>query len=74
MPASAAILRRRRLARKGIGMTGDNERILTVARSLRERTRAPVLGGIAVYLHGYPRATEDLELYGDDRRATAAEL
>src|SRR5688572_14086452 len=74
MPTSAAILRRRRLARKGIGMPGDNKRILAVARSLRERVKAPVLGGIAVYLHGYPRATTDLDLYTDDRRATAAEL
>ena len=74
MPANAAILHRRRLAQKGIGMPGDNERILTVARSLRERVKAPVLGGIAVYLHGYPRATADLDLYAGDRRVTASEL
>jgi hypothetical protein len=55
-------------------MPGDNDRILTVARSLRGHVRAPVLGGIAVYLHGYPRATTDLGLYTDDRRVTAAEL
>ena len=55
-------------------MPGDNERILSVARSLRERVKAPVLGGIAVYLHGYPRATTDLDLYTDDRRITASEL
>lgn len=55
-------------------MPGDNERILSVARSLRDRVKAPVLGGIAVYLHGYPRATTDLDLYTDDRRVTADEL
>jgi hypothetical protein len=55
-------------------MPGDNERILAVARSLREHVKAPVLGGIAVYLHGYPRATTDLDLYTDDRRVTASEL
>ena len=74
MPTNAAILRRRRLARKGIGMPGDNERILSVARRLRDRVKAPVLGGIAVYLHGYPRATTDLDLYTDDRQVTASEL
>jgi predicted nucleotidyltransferase component of viral defense system len=45
-----------------------------VARSLRERVQAPVLGGIAVYLHGYPRATEDLDLYTPDRALTASQL
>ena len=74
MPANEAIFRRRRLARKGIGMPGDNDRILAVARSLRGHVSAPVLGGIAVYLHGYPRATTDLDLYADDRQSTAREL
>src|SRR5215213_4187335 len=69
MAVNAAILRRRRLARKGIGMPGNNDRILSVARSLADRVDAPVLGGIAVYLHGYPRATADLDLYTPDRRA-----
>jgi hypothetical protein len=55
-------------------MPGDNERILAVARRLRNHVKAPVLGGIAVYLHGYPRATTDLDLYTDDRQATAREL
>lgn len=74
MPSHAAILERRRLARRGIGMPGDNERILSVARSLKDRVKAPVLGGIAVYLHGYPRATTDLDLYAEDRRVTASQL
>jgi hypothetical protein len=55
-------------------MPGDNDRILTVARSLKDRVRAPVLGGIAVYLHGYPRATTDLDLYTPDRSLTASQL
>jgi hypothetical protein len=72
MPLAAAI--RRRLARKGMGMPGDNDRILAVARRLRRQIDAPVLGGIAVYLHGYPRATVDLDLYASDRGALAADL
>jgi hypothetical protein len=74
MPVSAAIITRRRLARKGIGMPGDNDRILSVERSLRAKVDAPVLGGIAVYLHGYPRATTDLDLYTAERRLAARQL
>lgn len=55
-------------------MPGDNTRILEVARSLRAYVDAPVLGGIAVYLHGYARATTDLDFYTDDRRLTAKQL
>jgi hypothetical protein len=47
-----AIKRRRKLEKLGIGMPGDNTHILEVARSLREKVDAPVLGGVAVYLHG----------------------
>lgn len=42
-------------------MPGDNARIIEVARSLRDRVDAPVLGGLAVYLHGGGRATIDLD-------------
>ena len=55
-------------------MPGDNTRILEVARSLRQYVDAPVLGGIAVYLHGYARATTDLDFYTDDRQLTARQL
>lgn len=55
-------------------MPGDNTKILDVARSLRDRVDAPVLGGIAVYLHGYLRTTVDLDLYTADRRQTSEEL
>ena len=55
-------------------MPGDNDRILRVARGLTNRIDARVLGGIAVYLHGYPRATADLDLYTPDRSALASKL
>jgi hypothetical protein len=55
-------------------MPGDNSRIIEVARSIRERVDAPVLGGVAVYLHGVRRSTIDLDLYTDDRRHTADQL
>jgi hypothetical protein len=73
---SATTLRRRRQRQwdLGIGMPGDNNRILNVARLLRDKVAAPVLGGIAVNLHGGERTTGDLDLYTADRRQTAAEL
>ncbi len=55
-------------------MPGDNTRILEVARRLRSVVDAPVLGGIAVYLHGVGRSTIDLDLYTIDRKATDAQL
>ena len=55
-------------------MPGDNNHILAVARSLRDRVDAAVLGGIAVNLHGGVRTTVDLDLYAVDRRATISQL
>src|SRR5436190_8620712 len=74
MPTTIAIRRRRRLWAKGIGLPGDNNRILSAARYLTSKIDAPVLGGIAVILHGYPRTTIDLDLYTPDRIATDKEL
>lgn len=59
---------------QGIGMPGNNTRIIDVARSLCDTVDAPVLGGVAVYLHGGGRATVDLDLYTADRRFTADQL
>jgi hypothetical protein len=65
---------RKRNERLGIGMPGNNDVILDVARAFKDTVDAPVLGGIAVYLHGYPRATTDLDLYTDDRERTDRQL
>ena len=74
MPQNVAIQARKTREKRGIGMPGDNAHILEVARSLRDAVDAPVLGGIAVYLHGGGRATVDLDLYTADRRLTADQL
>ena len=74
MPTILAIRRRRLNAKVGIGMPGDNNHILDVARRLREVVDAPVIGGIAVYLHGVGRSTVDLDLYATDLHKTAAQL
>lgn len=74
MPTTLAIRRRRIRDTLGIGMPGDNKHILEVARRLRDFVDAPVLGGIAVYLHGVGRSTLDLDLYSVNRQHTAAQL
>src|SRR5207248_318270 len=74
MPTTLGIRRRRLREKVGIGMPGDNSHILDVARRLRDAVDAPVLGGIAVYLHGGGRSTVDLDLYTTDRHVTAAQL
>jgi len=74
MPTSLSIRRRQLNGKIGIGMPGDNNHILNLARRLREVVDAPVLGGIAVYLHGVARTTVDLDLYSQDPPATTAQL
>jgi hypothetical protein len=71
---ATALATRKRLAHRRIGLPGDNSHILKVARRLRPLVDAPVLGGIAVYLHGGGRSTVDLDFYTADRPATAAQL
>lgn len=74
MSTTLAIRRRQHRARLGIGMPGDNNHILGVAGRLCDVVDAPVLGGIAVYLHGGGRSTIDLDLYTTNRKATAIQL
>src|SRR5438552_13995833 len=74
MPLTLGQRRLRRLWAKGIGLPGDNNIILDVARRLKDTVAAPVLGGIAVILHGYPRTTTDLDLYTSDRGETDIQL
>lgn len=74
MPLTLGQRRVRRLWKRGIGLPGDNEHILDVARRVTARVDAPVLGGIAVVLHGYARSTVDLDLYTPDRRLTDEQL
>jgi len=55
-------------------MPGNNDKIIEVARKLRNFVDAPVLGGIAVFLHGYLRSTTDLDFYTSDREVTDVQL
>ena len=49
---------------------GDND-LLNLARRVTEIAGRPVVGGLAVFLHGYERTTVDIDLYTDDPQETA---
>lgn len=53
-------------------MGGDE--LLNLARRVTKITGCPVVGGIAVFLHGYERTTTDIDIYSRDFAATAARL
>jgi hypothetical protein len=54
-------------------LSGD-PKLLRLARRVSEATGAPVIGGIAVFLHGYRRTTEDIDLFAEDARVAGAAL
>lgn len=47
-----------------LGMLGEGSKLLEVAR--KACRVGPVVGGVAVFLHGYRRTTEDVDLFVDD--------
>lgn len=49
-------------------------RIVDLARRVTEITGCPVVGGVAVALHGYRRYTGDIDIYSQDRWATHERL
>ncbi len=46
-----------------MSLLSSEPKLLALARRLTEATGAPVLGGISVFLHGYRRTTEDIDLF-----------
>src|SRR5690606_33323225 len=52
----------------------DSSRLLAAAKRLTAAGLGPVVGGIAVFLHGYRRTTEDVDLYCDDTVAATQAL
>ena len=59
-------------------LVGD-QTILNLAREVSAAIEAAgveggIVGGIAVFLHGYERTTKDIDVYTNDRRKLAAEL
>ena len=72
--ATALQQQRELRAKFGIGMPGDNNHILNIARLLQVHVEAPVLGGIAVNLHGAVRTTCDLDFYTPDRAVTGKQM
>jgi hypothetical protein len=63
-----------RLDRWAMSLFAEDPELLKLARRVTTATGAPVLGGIAVFLHGYRRTTEDIELYAADPAAVRTAL
>lgn len=57
-----------------LGMLEVNSKLLDVARVVSQSAAGPVLGGVAVFLHGYERTTADVDVFGDDSAASAKAL
>lgn len=57
-----------------MSLLSDDPELLRLARRISAATQAPVLGGIAVFLHGYRRTTDDIDLHASDVDATSRAL
>lgn len=56
-----------------LGMLEHDSKLLDVARRVSSQD-LPVLGGVAVFLHGYRRTTEDIDLFTADTTAARAAI
>jgi hypothetical protein len=65
---------RKDLDRWAMSLFSEDPELLKLARRVSAATGAPILGGIAVFLHGYRRTTEDIDLFVEDARAVAEAL
>jgi hypothetical protein len=52
------------------GNVDGTERMLELARRVTKASGRPVVGGIAVVLHGWGRFTRDIDIYSDNFRET----
>ena len=66
--------RRHALDRIAMSLLSEDPELLKLARRVSRAARAPVLGGIAVFLHGYRRTTADIDLYAADPAAVGDAL
>lgn len=63
------IARSDQLSELALGMLEPGSILLDVARRAGEATNSPVIGGVAVFLHGYRRTTQDVDLLVQDAAA-----
>lgn len=62
------------LGRWAMSLFSDDPELLKLARRVSAATGAPILGGIAVFLHGYRRATEAIDVFAGDAPKVADAL
>lgn len=65
---------RKELDRWAMSLFSEDPELLKLARRVCKATEAPVLGGIAVFLHGYRRTTEDIDLFVSDAKVVGDAL
>lgn len=57
-----------------LGLLDVSSKLLDVARVVSQSPAGPVLGGVAVFLHGYERTTADVDVFSDDSQRSAKAL
>ena len=57
-----------------LGLLGVSSKLLEVARVVSQSEAGPVLGGVAVFLHGYQRTTADVDVFSEDPARSAKAL
>lgn len=57
-----------------MSLFAEDPQLLTLARTVTRATGRPLLGGLAVFLHGYRRTTEDIDLQVSDTTAVGESL
>jgi len=62
------------LGRWAMSLFSDDPELLKLARRVSAATGAPIVGGIAVFLHGYRRTTEDIDVFAGDAPEVADAL
>ncbi|MBL0927293.1 MAG: hypothetical protein IBJ11_06525 [Phycisphaerales bacterium] len=67
--------RRRDIAeRLALSLFSEEPELLRLAKRVTDASGRPMVGGLAVFLHGYRRTTEDLDVYSADFAETRERL
>lgn len=60
--------------RMALSLFDAEPELLRLAKCVTDATGCPVVGGVAVFLHGYRRTTEDIDIYSADFKQTHDKL
>lgn len=68
------IARSKELDKIALAMLEDGSKLLLIAAKVAQATGCPIVGGVAVFLHGYRRTTVDVDIFTDDTNAARAAI